>query len=280
MMDVQIRDKGVIPPSFMDFSIPSGFARQALYYTPEFGHFYCQTNYCVERMHLDSSLLMFIRSGAFYAECHEQRAIAHAGDILLVDCRYPHRYGCAEKGDFLWFHFRGASSTAYTDYLFQKAGLLFSGKTLPLLEPTFENILSMGQYTLQSETVLSHRIDRILMTLANLDAAAQPVNEILAPALQYIQDHYAEPLELGRLAELCQLSSSHFIRTFKKHLGCTPHEYLLQYRLRQAKHFLQATSDSIEIIAERCGFNSASHFARAFKNVNHMTPSDFRRLDF
>lgn len=277
---MKIQDKGVTDSSFMDFSIPSGFAQHALYYTPEFGHFYCRTNYNVERLHLDSSLLMFIRDGAFYAECREQNALAHAGDILLIDCRYPHRYGCAEAGDFLWFHFRGPASAAYTDYLFQKTGLLFSGKTLPLLEPTFESILSMGQYTLQSEAVLSHRIDRILMTLANLDTAAQPVNEILAPALQYIQDHYAEPLELAKLAKLCQLSSSHFIRTFKKHLGCTPHEYLLQYRLRQAKHLLQSTSDSIEQIAEQCGFNSASHFARAFKQVNHMTPSSFRSLDF
>ena len=277
---MKIQDTGVVEPSFMDFAIPSGFAKQALYYTPEFGHFYCRTNYRVERTHLDSSLLMFIRSGAFYAECREQKALAHAGDILLIDCRPPHRYGCAENGDFLWFHFRGAKSAAYTDHLFRKAGLLFSGESLSLLEPTFQNILSMGQYALQSDALLSHRIDRILMTLARLDTTAHPINEVLTPALQYIQAHYDEPLELNRMANLCQLSNPHFIRTFKKYLGCTPHEYLLQYRLRQAKHLLQSTSDSIEIIAERCGFNSASHFARAFKQVNRMTPSDFRSLDF
>ncbi|WP_296828680.1 AraC family transcriptional regulator [uncultured Megasphaera sp.] len=277
---MEIRDKGVVPPSFMGFSIPSSFARQALYYTPEFGHFYCQDKYHVERLHLDSSLLMFVKSGAFYAESREQKAVAHAGEILLLDCRYAHSYGCQETGDFLWFHFRGAESIAYTGYLFEKNGLLFTGENVPLLEPTFKRVLSMGHYTLQRETVLSHRIDRILMTLANLEDHSQPVNEILTPVLQYIQEHYAESIELDSLANLCMLSSSHFIRTFKKHLGCTPHEYLLQYRLLQSKHLLQTTSDSIEVIAEKCGFNSASHFARAFKNVNHMTPTDFRHLDF
>ncbi|WP_363673418.1 AraC family transcriptional regulator [uncultured Mitsuokella sp.] len=59
-----------------------------------------------------------------------------------------------------------------------------------------------------------------------------------------------------------------------------PHEYVLLYRLRQSKHLLQTTADSIETIAEKCGFNSASHFARAFKHVNHMIPTDFRHLDF
>ncbi len=277
---MEIRDKGVVPPSFMDFSIPSSFAQQALYYTPEFGHFYCQDNYRVKRPYIDSSLLMFVKSGAFFAESREQKAVAHAGEILLLDCRYAHVYGCQEVGDFLWFHFRGAESAAYTGYLFEKNGLLFTGENIPLLEPTFQSILSMGQYTLQSEAVLSHRIGRILMNLANLKGSSQPVNEILAPALQHIQEHYAEPLELDTLASLSLLSSSHFIRTFKKYLGCTPHEYVLQYRLRQSKHLLQTTTDSIETIAENCGFNSASHFARAFKHVNHMTPTDFRHLDF
>ena len=76
------------------------------------------------------------------------------------------------------------------------------------------------------------------------------------------------------------MSASHLIRCFKKHLSCTPHEYLLQYRLRQSKRLLQATEDSIEEIADACGFNSASHFARAFKAVNGMTPTAFRALEF
>lgn len=277
---MEIHDKGVVPPSFMGFSIPSSFAQQALYYTPVFGHFYCQDKYRVQRLQLDSSLLMFVKSGVFYAESREQKAVAHAGEILLLDCSYAHTYGCQEAGDILWFHFRGAESAAYTSYLFEQNGLLFAGDNIPLLELTFQSILSMGQYTLQNETVLSHRIDRILMNLANLKGNAPPVNEILEPTLQYIQEHYAEPLEIDTLANLCMLSTSHFIRTFKKYLGCTPHEYVLQYRLRQSKHLLQTTSDSIETIAEICGFNSASHFARAFKQVNQMTPTEFRRLDF
>lgn len=275
-----IQDKGVIEPSFMDFSIPSGFAREALLYTPEVGHFYCEESYRVETLSRPSTLLMFVRSGAFYADSCGMHAVARAGQILLVDCRTPHSYGCAEPGDFLWFHVRGGSTESYTDYLINKSGILYSAKSLAHLEETFDKILSMGQYTLESDVVTSHLVDRIFMTLATAQTSEQPVDELFAPALDYIREHYAGVIDLDTIADLCRLSPSHFIRTFKRHLGCTPHEYLLQYRLRQAKHLLQSTADSIEVIAESCGFNSASHFARAFKNVNKITPTAFRSLKF
>ena len=108
----------------------------------------------------------------------------------------------------------------------------------------------------------------------------EPATELLAPALKYIQRGYAQPIALEELAAHCGMSASHLIRCFKKHLSCTPHEYLLQYRLRQSKRLLQATEDSIEEIADACGFNSASHFARTFKAVNGMTPTAFRALEF
>ncbi|MFC2316902.1 MAG: AraC family transcriptional regulator [Selenomonas massiliensis] len=276
-----IQDKGVVAPSTMDFSFPSSFVRSALYYTPEFGHFHCTESYHVERTHLDSSLLMFVRTGVFYAENCGQTARAHADEILLVDCRQPHSYGCHEAGDFLWFHFAGIGSAAYTEHLIQRHGLLYTGESIAPLERTFRSIIAAGQYTMQGETLHSHRIDRILTALAaGRSDRPEPATALLAPALDHIQRSYAQPIALEELAAHCGMSASHLIRCFKKHLSCTPHEYLLQYRLRQSKRLLQATEDSIEAIADACGFNSASHFARAFKAVNGMTPTAFRALEF
>lgn len=275
-----IQDKGVFSPSFMDFSIPSSFAREALLYAPEVGHFFTNTDYRVEISSRPSSLLMFVRSGAFYASNHAQKAIARANNILLIDCRSPHIYGCSEPGDFLWFHIRGSNSKAYTEYLINNFGILFTDKSLKHLEDTFSQILKIARYTLESDAVLAHLIDRTFMTLATATSAEQEISSMLSPALDYIHSHYTEEIDLDLLASLCTISGSHFIRSFKKHLGYTPHEYLLQYRLRQAKHLLQSTDNSIEFIAENCGFNSASHFARAFKNINKITPTEFRKLKF
>lgn len=50
---MKIVDKGVLDASFMDFSTPSEFARSALYYCPQFGHFYCKQGYDIQREYLE-----------------------------------------------------------------------------------------------------------------------------------------------------------------------------------------------------------------------------------
>ena len=180
----------------------------------------------------------------------------------------------------LLFHFFGNSSHDYTEHLYEQNGLLFSGDQIPLLQVNFNNILSSAQHAIVNEPQISLNVDKLLSTLAAPESSSALANQILSPALEHIRKGFAEPLNLDELAGLCSISTSYFIRCFKKYLNCTPHEYLLLYRLRQAKNLLLSTPDSVEGIADTCGFNSPSHFARAFKKVNQMTPSEFRALHF
>ena len=61
---MQIVDTGVLTPSFMDFSLPSEFAKSALYYCPQFGRFICNSDYRIERKSIDQYLLIYINSGS------------------------------------------------------------------------------------------------------------------------------------------------------------------------------------------------------------------------
>ena len=61
---MQIVDTGVLTPSFMDFSLPSEFAKSALYYCPQFGQFICNSDYRIERNGIDQYLLIYINSGS------------------------------------------------------------------------------------------------------------------------------------------------------------------------------------------------------------------------
>ena len=100
----------------------------------------------------------------------------------------------------------------------------------------------------------------------------------ILPALDYISRHFAEEIDLDRLSELCMISKPHLIRCFRRELSCTPHEYLLDHRLREAKQRLTGSAFSVEEVAEQCGFNSVSHFSRAFRKRIGMTPSEFRKI--
>lgn len=96
-------------------------------------------------------------------------------------------------------------------------------------------------------------------------------------ALAYIQEHYAEPITVARLAELCGFSQVHFMNIFKAAIGSTCIEYLVEYRLARASLELQESEHSITQIALDTGFQNISYFNRAFKRHYGMTPSEYRR---
>lgn len=272
---MDIIDSGVYAPSFMDFVVPSAFARNTLYYALQFGHFYCDEKYVIQRDSLDQFLLIYVVSGQFVMETRDKVYTAYPDQVVLLDCHFAHRYYCTEPTEFLWFHFNGNSCLNYCDYLYEQSGLVFSGDNVKETKRSFYCVLNYAQELPNNEHLTSMNIARILARLASPDRQIAMVHG-LDPAIRYIREHYSEEIMLDDLAELCAMSPSHFIRSFGKYLNRTPHEYLLAYRLQQSKLLLMTTNDSVEMIAEACGFNSASHFARAFRKSVGVSPTAFR----
>jgi len=99
----------------------------------------------------------------------------------------------------------------------------------------------------------------------------------LLPALDIITKRFGENLTIQQLANACRLSSSHFMRLFRERLGTTAHSFLEQMRMQQAILALKHTSQSIAIIALRCGFYDHSSFVKKFKKLTGNTPLKFRR---
>ena len=69
--------------------------------------------------------------------------------------------------------------------------------------------------------------------------------------LQYIQDFYAEPIPLTKIANAAGLSERECLRCFHRMIGDTPIQYLLKYRLMQSAAMLHAapTACIAEIVA-------------------------------
>lgn len=95
--------------------------------------------------------------------------------------------------------------------------------------------------------------------------------------IQWIQDHYAEPIRLDDIAHAGLLSRSECCRYFQRVLQTTPMSYVKDYRLQQGMDLLQQSEESVTAIAYRTGFSSASHFISIFRSSMHMTPLAYRK---
>lgn len=93
----------------------------------------------------------------------------------------------------------------------------------------------------------------------------------------YIHAHLDQPIKLADLAEVAGISQFHFSRLFKQSMGMTPHQYLIQQRIEQAKQLLKGTKRAIAEIALECGFNSQSHFSKHVRDATGMTPNNYRK---
>ncbi len=99
----------------------------------------------------------------------------------------------------------------------------------------------------------------------------------LAPLLEWLENRLAEPISLDAIAKRAGLSVRTLSRRFREQTGTSPLKWLLRARVRQAQSLLETTSASIELIATRVGFGSATSLREHFQQLVNTTPQAYRR---
>lgn len=93
----------------------------------------------------------------------------------------------------------------------------------------------------------------------------------------FIDEHYADDIDLDNISDEAYFSKFHFIRLFKKIYGKTPHQYLTTVRIEKAATMLRDGNG----VTETCyavGFDSASSFSGLFKKITGSSPSEFHAV--
>lgn len=87
----------------------------------------------------------------------------------------------------------------------------------------------------------------------------------LQKMLSYIYENYAKCVTLEDIAKAADISRSEAGRCFHAHMGCSPVDALIQYRLQIAHQLLSERTQTLQQISFACGFNSVNYFRRQFK---------------
>ncbi|WP_199138662.1 helix-turn-helix transcriptional regulator [Pedobacter sp. ASV12] len=98
----------------------------------------------------------------------------------------------------------------------------------------------------------------------------------LSIAKDFINSNYNKNISLNDIALASCLSVNHLLRTFKQAYQMSPHQFLTQVRLRQAKYYLKHTDYQVSEIVDIIGFECQSSFTRLFRNSFQVTPKQYR----
>jgi len=95
--------------------------------------------------------------------------------------------------------------------------------------------------------------------------------------LDHVAEHFGQAVTVEDMAARAGLSPFHFARLFKETVGQSPYQFVMAYRVEQAREMLQDQSRPIIDIALSCGFSDQAHLTRTFKKLTGQTPTAFRK---
>jgi len=98
----------------------------------------------------------------------------------------------------------------------------------------------------------------------------------LRRAVEFVDANLDRVIHLKDMARVADVSLFHFHRQFKKTIGLTPHQFIVQRRIEQAKVLLAQSELPIIDVAVRVGFVDQSHFTTTFRKMTSMTPRIYR----
>lgn len=112
-----------------------------------------------------------------------------------------------------------------------------------------------------------------------LNVEYQSMSKITNKMILYTRNHYRSPLSLVGMAEVFKMSSKYMGRVFLRDTGLKYSEYLMVYRMQEARKLVVGTQNKISVIANMVGYSQLNNFYIHFKRYFGVSPGDLRHPD-
>ncbi|CVK20031.1 AraC family transcriptional regulator [Sporomusa sphaeroides] len=151
----------------------------------------------------------------------------------------------------------------------------YSPRIHDLLQRLYDVCTTPGNLSaLQAHSLFLSILDESLTCAGSRHS--EPGRELVEQAVEYIKQHYMEPLTVAKLARKYGLNSKQFAYLFQKHIGMAPLEYLIEHRVRRAREMLYTTACSVTDISACVGYSDPYYFSKLFKKRTGFSPSTLR----
>lgn len=222
-----------------------------------------------------------VQEGRFLYSIGDVEGIGAAGDIVCCPPNIPFRRETLEP---LTFHYIVLSFAGPPPSGFQAGPLSVKNKSRLMHSLTLLEGLAEALH-LHTEPIQKHLVrDILLFCIENYSPRLDSVplsssDPLMNDAVALIREQASEvKFNIGEAARTIGLTPVQFSRRFQAAFAMTPIRYLTECRIQLAKKLLTETDETLEQIANRCGYENGYYFSRVFKQVAEITPSAYRNL--
>ncbi len=263
---------------------PSEFAKNNLIFLQEIGRLSAQKVHVNKRQNLSSFLFFYVKKGSGFLDYEGKEYEISAGDCVFINCQKPYSHRTSEDlWSLEWIHFNGPGILPiYLKYLERGGRAVFHPDDDMEVERIFNSLNNIAH---SPDYIRDIRINEHLASLLtfimsfswNPDAEPGVGDSGDLYALRdYIDAHYPEKITLDKLADQFLVNKYTLARGFKEKFGTSIISYLLLVRITHAKQLLRFTDNSVEDIGNMCGITPLYYFSRMFKQIEGVSPTDYR----
>ena len=227
-------------------------------------------------------VLEYVTAGKGYIESRGVRSELCAGDLYLVDCRFPHRYFADEEEPFekKWLNIRGSLLNAMAPLILQETcyAVLPLGEGAGSVMDEIHRRIRCATPA-DSEAMLTEVMKLILELFMMMDRYrrdAQQNSSQIERIVSYIEQNICLDIHVSDLVDYFYISTSTLYRLFINEYGMSPKEFILHKKIEVSKQMIAEGDSNFQTIATVLNFYDAHHFCRVFKRRTGMNPTEYR----
>lgn len=229
--------------------------------------------------------IILIIDGYLSINCRGNTLKAQNNQFLLIPPNCTNDYSYSDPVNAVWVHFSGTGVNeilsaygidAFTAYTITDISFFRYYIDKIIEEMRFKKVGYMhicNAYMLQILTQLKRKIEK------NIDREMCSKNTDISITIDKMKTEFAANNNIEYYAQMCNMSVSRYSHIFTQKMSVSPHRFIIEQRIAQAKFLLSTTNVKIYDVAKSIGYDDPFYFSKAFKKLTGLSPSEFREIN-
>ena len=239
----------------------------------------------IHRKRQEFYLMMLCVGGEGELRCGSRRYAIRSGDLMFCHAGQEISYESSEQKPWslYWVHFDLKEGSGIRKLLngprLSPENPVTVCENRTELEELYEKLLGF-QDILADEVQVnlwqSYFLCLLCKGIGQIGGLRERRNPHVEQALEFLEQHFTEKMELETVGRAVNLSKYHLSRLFRQEMGISLGRYIEQRRIEYAKVLLASSSLSVGEIGERVGFGSSMYFSNVFRKTEGISPRGYR----